>query len=247
MKKKIALSPNGALSFLRGKFRRRPNWLVEKYGPKLYSQNDEELIIRDFFQDKRGGFFVDVGSNHHRIDSTTCYLEEHLGWQGIAIDALCGLEAGYRENRKDTRFFCYFVSDRSDADVDFYVTRQKHHRRSSADGKWAKRYDLPRKAKVRTITLDDLLAGEGVRRIDLLSMDIELAEPAALAGFEIEKYHPALVCIELHKEIRQAVHGYFTNHGYGVLEKYEELDRVNSYFAPLHREEVEAGNIVDSR
>ncbi len=216
-----------------GKFRRKSSWLVEKYGAKLYSQYDEELIIRDFFQDKRGGFFVDVGANDHRINSTTCYLEEKLGWHGLAIDALCGLEAGYREHRKDSRFFCYFVSDRSDADIDFYVTRQRHHRRSSADRKWAKRYDLPRKAKVPTITLDDLLTREGVRQFDLLSMDIELAEPAALAGFDIEKYHPALVCIELHKEIRHVVNGYFMKHGYGVLEKYKELDKVNSYFAPL--------------
>ena len=27
----------------------------------LYSQHDEELIIRDFFQDRREGFFLDVG------------------------------------------------------------------------------------------------------------------------------------------------------------------------------------------
>ncbi len=227
------MSPHGVRSFLPFRFRRKSNWLVEKHGPRLYSQRDEELIIRDFFQDKRGGFFVDVGANDHRVNSTTYYLEKELGWHGLAIDALCGLEAGYREHRKNTRFFCYFVSDKSDADIDFYVARQRYHRRSSADGKWARRCDLPRKAKVRTITLDDLLTREGVRQFDLLSMDIELAEPSALAGFDIEKYRPALVCIELHKEIRPAVNDYFTNHGYGVLEKYKELDRVNSYFAPL--------------
>ena len=30
---------------------------------KKYSQFDEELVIRDFFQDRRGGFFVDVGAS----------------------------------------------------------------------------------------------------------------------------------------------------------------------------------------
>lgn len=48
-------------------------------GKKLYSQYDEELIIRDFFNDRRGGVFVDVGCYHYKDISTTYYLEKHLG------------------------------------------------------------------------------------------------------------------------------------------------------------------------
>ena len=55
---------------------------------KLYSQGNEELIVRDFFQDRRGGFFLDVGAAHFKRNSTTYYLDKHLGWSGIAIDAL---------------------------------------------------------------------------------------------------------------------------------------------------------------
>lgn len=212
---------------------RKSNWLREKYGPKLYSQHDEELIIRDFFQDKTGGSFVDIGANDYRVNSTTYYLEERLGWHGIAVDALCSFEAGYLEHRKNTRFLCFFVSDRSDANVDFYITQKKYQRRSSANAKWAKSWDLTKKAVVPTITLDDLLAREGFEPFDFLSMDIELAEPAALAGFDIEKYRPALVCIEVHEQVRAFIADYFAKHGYGVLEKYKDVDRVNTYFVPL--------------
>ena len=66
-------------------------------GRKLYSQNDEELIIRDFFQDRRGGFFVDVGCYDWKDLSTTYYLEKHLGWSGIGIDANDALQAGYEQ------------------------------------------------------------------------------------------------------------------------------------------------------
>ena len=48
-------------------------------GQKLYSANNEELIIRHFFNDRRGGVFVDVGSWHWKESSTTYYLEKHLG------------------------------------------------------------------------------------------------------------------------------------------------------------------------
>jgi len=211
----------------------RPNELVKKYGRQLYSKGNEELIIRDFFQDKKAGFFVDVGANHYRIESTTYFLEERLGWQGIAIDAAGDFEAGYLEHRKKTRFFCFYVSDRSDAEVDFYITQKNYERRSSANREWSAKYGKAEKTKVLTITLNDLLTKEGVSGFDLLSMDIELAEPAALAGFDIEKYRPALVCIEFHKEVRQSILDYFTKHGYGILEKYRRIDPANAYFAPL--------------
>jgi FkbM family methyltransferase len=210
----------------------KKNWLVQKYGPKLYSQYDEELVIRDFFRDRKDGFFVDVGANDYRINSTTFYLEEKLGWHGIAIDALARFAQGYAEHRPNTRFFCFFVSDRSDANVDFYVTQQKYGRRSSSDSKWAGKWDLIEKETVRTITLNDLLDKENVKAFDLLSMDIELAEPVALAGFDIERFHPALVCVELHKEVRQALLDYFAKHGYASLDKYRDVDTVNSYFVP---------------
>ena len=40
-------------------------------GKKLYSQKNEELIIRHFFKDRRDGFFVDVGCFQWKTLSTT--------------------------------------------------------------------------------------------------------------------------------------------------------------------------------
>ena len=46
----------------------------------LYSQHGEELIIRDFFQDRRDGVFLDVGAAWPVHYSNTYYLESELGW-----------------------------------------------------------------------------------------------------------------------------------------------------------------------
>ena len=67
-------------------------------GEKLYSQMNEELIIRHFFDDRRDGFFLDVGAFDWKKASTTLYLERHLGWSGIAIDAQKIHAEGYRKN-----------------------------------------------------------------------------------------------------------------------------------------------------
>ena len=46
-------------------------WLESTYGPERNSQFIEEWIIRDFFKERRGGFFLDVGASHHQMNSNT--------------------------------------------------------------------------------------------------------------------------------------------------------------------------------
>jgi hypothetical protein len=38
------------------------DWFGRTYGPDRFSEHAEEWLVRDFFRDRRGGFFVDVGS-----------------------------------------------------------------------------------------------------------------------------------------------------------------------------------------
>jgi hypothetical protein len=57
----------------------------------------------------------------------------------------------------------------------------------------------------------DLLEQVDDPRIDFATMDIELAEPKALAGFDIVRYRPRLVCVEAHPEIRQQLLNYFAD------------------------------------
>jgi hypothetical protein len=63
-------------------------------------------------------------------------------------------------------------------------------------------------------------------------MDIELGEPAALAGFSLEKYRPRLACIEAHPKVRQQVLNYFAQRGYVVVGKYWRADAHNFWFTP---------------
>jgi hypothetical protein len=81
--------------------------------------------------------------------------------------------------------------------------------------------------------LNDLLDAEKIPRVDFISMDIELHEPKALAGFDIRRFQPALVCIEAHPEVRQQILDYFTRHDYVVVGKYLRVDEDNLYFTPL--------------
>jgi hypothetical protein len=64
-------------------------------------------------------------------------------------------------------------------------------------------------------------------------MDIEGAEPKALAGFDIQKYKPRLICIEASPELQDTLMQYFTSHGYELIDEYTAYDAVNWYFRPI--------------
>jgi FkbM family methyltransferase len=207
--------------------------LRDKYGPHRNSYHTEEWIIRDFFQDRKDGVFVDVGANHYQITSNTYYLEKQLDWSGIAIEPLREFEADYVKHRPRTRFRPFFVSDVSNEKAKMYVLSQSTLI-SSADKSFTERAGRGAKEiEVPTITLNDLLDAERVQRIDFLSMDIELSEPKALAGFDIARFRPQLVCIEMHPEVRQQILDYFARHGYVIVGKYVLSDQHNLYFTPL--------------
>jgi FkbM family methyltransferase len=217
-----------------------PTWtapfdrIAEAYGPTLYSQGSEETLIRAYFRDRKGGFFLDVGASHFQKDSTTYYLEKHLGWQGIAVDALEEFRGDYEQFRKGTRFFAFFVTNEAGAEKDFY--RYARDTRISS-GSLEHLQGLPRvkgrhieKVEVPSVTLDQLLESEQVEKIDFVSMDIEGSEPRALEGFDIDRYQPELLCVETQTYTRDWILEYFASHGYDIIEPYREPDPVNLYF-----------------
>jgi FkbM family methyltransferase len=200
-------------------------------GEKLYSQGNEELIIRHFFQDRRGGVFLDVGAFHWKNHSTTLYLEHHLGWSGVAIDAQEKYKKGYTQHRPATQFFSFFVSDHSDDVTEFYISGAVSSASEEHIRKFGKEGEL-KSVEVVTITLDRLLDQLGIEQIDFLSMDIEGSEPPALRGFDIERFKPKLVCIEAIGPGGEAFGPYFEEHGYERIDEYLEYDMVNWYYRP---------------
>jgi len=204
----------------------------ERYGPERNSEHAEEWILRDFFRDKRNGVFVDIGANDYKRFSNTYYLDVERGWSGLAIEPQTKFAADYAKHRPRTTFVPLFVSDASNREAVLYVGR--------ADVLASVSRDLAESAGgsaeavgVRTTSLDDVLDRSSISQFDFLNIDIELAEPAALAGFSIERFKPALVCIEAHLVVRQKILDYFAQHGYVLVGKYLRVDHHNLWFAPL--------------
>jgi len=208
---------------------------VLENGESLYAEGRSELVIRHFFKDRRNGFYLDIGAFEPIKLSTTYYLEHHLGWTGIAVDAIAELAPAWEKERPDSKFFAYAVTDKSGETITFYEFGGISSTEKRNIETWEKKakHDLKEKViVVPTITINDLLEREGVEKIDFLSMDINGTEPTALKGFDIQKYRPELVHIEVHDRNRKILLDWFSEHGYERIDEYMPYEIVNWYFKP---------------
>ena len=221
-----------AIEVERERFRRargRQGILAEE--PR-YSLFAEEVLIRHFFRDRKNGFFLDVGCAWPIDSSNTYYLEKHLGWSGIGVDALADYADGWAQERPRSKFFAFLVTDRSGASGSFFKSPGlglSSASREQASGKMFGPEMETTEIQVPMVTLDELLDSQGVTKVDLVSMDIEGHEPKALAGFDIERFQPDLLVIEGRSE---EVLRYMQDHGYERIKRYHAFDRVNRYFRP---------------
>lgn len=127
-------------------------------------------------------------------------------------------------------FVPLFVSDVSNQQATLYVTGNDLV--ASSSRAFTEAFGTVTPTPAITTTLDDVLDRLQIPSVDFLSMDIELAEPQALAGFSIAKFRPKLVAVEAHPPIRQIILDYFTKHQYSLVGKYWQVDSENFWFAP---------------
>ena len=154
--------------------------------------------IRDFFGDRRDGVFLDVGAHHYQNESNTYFLETALGWSGLAVDAIPEFGPEYVIHRPKSTFVAMFASDRDGETTTLFEPHTEKRTASMNQEFTVRKGEKGTARQVPTATLNTLLSEAGIAHVDFLSMDIELAEPKALAGFDIERFKPELVCIEVH-------------------------------------------------
>lgn len=198
-----------------------------------WTQGYEELIIRDFFGDKKEGVFVDVGCYLPRELSTTYYLEDRLQWTGIGIDAQREFAPGWKKDRPKSTFVATAIADKDGETLTLFIAGT-----TASLEKWAMEIftkDL-KEVQVKTITLNTLLDMHVIDKVDFLSIDIDGGEIGALNGFDIQHYKPDLCAVEA--VMPELVKEYFAANGYELIEKYLKVDKINLYFRPKRAEEI---------
>jgi FkbM family methyltransferase len=164
----------------------------------LYSQNDEQRFIVDYFAGFTGRW-LDIGANDGWTNSNTLRLAE-LGWSGVAVEpdphAFCRLLDNYGEHQIQSVASLHALVGLSPDIVKFYgsdgdgiSTTSETHR---ALWQSQTRY---REFFVPAVTVNEILARFGAK-FDFVSIDAEGESVSLLRQMPLANMGVRLVCVE---------------------------------------------------
>lgn len=163
-----------------------------------YTRNFEDVIVSRVFHDVDAGFYVDVGANYPRQDSNT-YALYRRGWRGLAVDAQSRLAQAWAALRPEDVFVAAACA--ASGGVATLHCPTAHGQCATVDAATAAYFHdqglEATRCQVPAVTLDGLLARyRPTGAIHLLSIDVEGAETAVLAGLDLGRFRPWLLLIE---------------------------------------------------
>jgi FkbM family methyltransferase len=185
----------------------------------------EQDLVREFFNGKNNGFYVDLGANEPIIESQTYHLEK-LGWQGLLIEPLPSYIKLLKEKRsgKVIEFACSSKENHGKI-LDIVVAGGHSTLNISPIAAGSESNET---TKVTCRTLDSILEENNAPvGFDFISIDIEGHEMEMFKGFSLEYWKPKLILLEDHV-ITHEKHNYMTSHGHQIILR----TGLNSWYVP---------------
>ncbi len=191
-------------------------------GSLFYSQHGEDIIAWKVFRHSHGpNYFVEIGMIDGIRFSNTYALEKQ-GWRGLCVEAHPQFVELVRRHRPAGSVVHAAVTDVDNTTIAFnmdprgdlssLIDRDEQTMKNRF-GHWFNGF---RKTHVPAATLNTLLRQvDAPRFMELVSIDIEGAELAALRGFDLEYWQPRLLILEADDEHRRReLDAYLNPHGY---------------------------------
>ena len=170
-------------------------FLKSKLNPRIINANwGLDLIINAIFKNKKKGTYIDIGCHHPLINNNT-YILHKRGWSGINIDLdFSSIEMFNYFRPNDFNYKVALSNKKGESDLFFFHNRAPKNTLNKVNGKGAKLVK-----RIKTDTLDNIIKKSklSIKEIDFLSIDVEGSELEVLKGFNIKKYNPKVIVLEL--------------------------------------------------
>lgn len=196
---------------LRAQLKRLRRAAFEAAGSARYSRPALHALDRRLADrlDLDGGYFIEAGANDGFSQSNTYYLERFRQWTGLLIEPIPEFAVECRLNRRAKVIEVALVEDEAAtpsvtlhcaglmSTVTGALGSEEATRRHVQTGLAVQGLRKSRVVQVPARTLSSLLDECRVdREIDLLSLDVEGAEPQALRGLDLRRHSPRWICVE---------------------------------------------------
>ena len=181
------------------------------------AQMAQDLWVLYELNNKRSGWFVELGAGDGELISNTWLLETVYGWRGVLAEPNVVF---HKTLRRRKAFLCKdCVSSASRQTVCFNHTPDPHFSTIDTYSEADLHAELRRpgiRGEVRTISLMDLLAiSRSPPLIDFLSLDTEGSELEILESLDFSCYKFGAITVEHNYGAnRERIHGLLTRHGY---------------------------------
>lgn len=182
-----------------------------KSHPPFYSQHGEDIIVWKVMSGSRGPqYTVEVGMIDGQRFSNTLAFEKR-GWSGLCVEAHPGYVDMVRKNRPGSTVIHAAAADVGGKTMPFHadprgdlsslVPRDEAEMKERF-GHWFQGYEV---VDVPVRTLDDMLyEAQAPRQMELVSIDIEGGEAAALRGMDLRYWQPRILLIEVSDPLTKA-------------------------------------------
>lgn len=180
----------------------------------------EDLVISDYFKNKKDGLFIDIGC-YHPIHRNNTFLLYKKGWKGVNIDIHNFSIQLFEFLRPKDLNYNFAVSNKNEKIKMFY--QKELSQLSTIDNDQAlKAFQGKIKEKIiQAYTLDEVIKFSNLenKKIDLLDIDVEGADLKVLQGFSIKKFNPELICVEIHDDdLKESkIYKLLNNQGYELI------------------------------
>lgn len=162
-----------------------------------YAYNFEDVLLRRLFDERRDGYFVDIGAHHPTLDSVTRHFSD-LGWTGINVEPIPDRAALFSAERPRDINLSAGISDTSGT-LTFHEVVDGATLSTFSDElaeQYRQRGYNVVDRRVPVLTLADLFDEHVERTVDFLSIDVEGHEHEVLLGADFGRWRPRVVMVE---------------------------------------------------
>ena len=201
---------------------------LDRYSLKIYAQDGEDIILKEFLAHTKKCFYVDIGAHHPQRFSNT-YLFYKKGWKGINIDAMPSSMKLFNRFRKRDINLEIGISEKESI-LTYYMFNEPglngFSKELSEERNTNTPYKIINKKEIKTfplsVILDKYLSEN--QKIDFMNIDVEGLDFEVLKSNNWKKYKPEFILIEIGKRtineiLSDPIYKYILNKNYVLVAK----------------------------